>query len=314
MIAIDWGTTSLRAFRLDAEGNVCEQRRSTLGILAAADRFADVLCEQIAGWNDKLVVMTGMVGSRQGWFEVPYVDCPAGLDEIASALHRLPTEEFAGREIWIVPGLRARDAVGTYDVMRGEETQICGLLSDLAPQRQIVCLPGTHSKRATVADGHIEGFATAMTGELFELLCSHSMLGRLMLPGERDADAFAQGVAHAARSGDLLHHLFAVRTLGLFDALRPTQLRSFLSGLLIGHELDDMPVQAGVVHLVGAPALLAAYEAALTLRGLAVRAHSELASAQGCYALAKRAGLLEKESGETLVNAVNSKWTRSQSQ
>lgn len=295
MIAVDWGTTSLRVFRLDERGHVREQRRSARGILAAEGRFVAVLREEIGDWDDRLIVMAGMIGSRQGWFEMPYVDCPAGLDEIASALQRLPADEFADREIWIVPGLRSRNDSGAYDVMRGEETQICGVLAELASQPQTVCLPGTHSKLATVANGRVERFATAMTGELFELLCSHSVLGRLMQPGEHDADAFAQGVAHAARAGDLLHHLFAVRTLGLFDALQPTQLRPFLSGLLIGHELNDLPTSAGSVHLVGASTLLAAYKAALALRGHAVHEHSELASAHGCYALAKQAGLLTQK-------------------
>lgn len=301
MIAVDWGTTSLRVFRLDERGHVREQRRSARGILAAAGRFADVLGEEIQDWDDPLIVMAGMIGSRQGWFEMPYVDCPAGLDEIAAALQRVPAAEFTDREIWIVPGLRARDEGGAYDVMRGEETQICGMLAELVPPPQTVYLPGTHSKRVRVANGRVERFATAMTGELFELLCAHSVLGRLMQPGEHDADAFAQGVVHAARAGDLLHHLFAVRTLGLFDALRPTQLRPFLSGLLIGHELNDLPADAGTVHLVGASALLTAYQAALALRGHAVHEHSELTSAYGCYMLAKRAGLLsEKQVGHGL--------------
>jgi 2-dehydro-3-deoxygalactonokinase len=292
MIAIDWGTTSLRAFRLDADGRVLEQRRSAQGIIKAAGHFADVLREAIAGWDDTLVVMAGMIGSRQGWFEMPYVDCPAGLDEIAAAMQRLPDTALAGRELWIVPGLRTRDGDGVYDVMRGEETQICGVLAQLDARRATVCLPGTHSKRATLVEGRIDGFATAMTGELFALLCEHSLLGRLMTEGGHDAEAFARGVAHAAREGDLLHHLFATRTLGLFDTLRSNQLRAFLSGLLIGHELNDLPADAGTVHLVGASALLAAYEAALAQRGHAVREHSELASAQGCFALAKRAGLV----------------------
>lgn len=299
MIAVDWGSTSLRVFRLDERGGVREQRRSARGVLAANGRFADVLREEIAGWDDTLIVMAGMIGSRQGWFEMPYVECPAGFEEIAAALQRLPADEFTGRDIWIVPGLRARDDSGAYDVMRGEETQLCGVLGELPPLRQTVYLPGTHSKRAVVADGRIERFATAMTGELFELLCSHSVLGRLMQPGEHDADAFAQGVVHAARQGDLLHHLFSVRTLGLFDALQPTQLRSFLSGLLIGHELNDLPADAGRVHLVGASSLLAAYEAALALRGHAVLTYSELASAHGCYALAKQRGLLRNADAET---------------
>jgi 2-dehydro-3-deoxygalactonokinase len=293
MIAIDWGTTSLRAFRLDRGGSVLEQRRSASGILASSGRFAAALATAIDGWDDPLIVMAGMIGSRQGWLEVPYVACPAGPREIATALHRVPPREFDGRELWIIPGLRARDPAGGDDVMRGEETQICGVIDALGAQRQIVCLPGTHSKRASVLAGRIETFATAMTGELFELLCAHSMLGRLMSPvHESDMGAFERGVFHAWRSGDLLHHLFAVRTLGLFDTLSAAQLRPFLSGLLIGHELNDLPADSGTVHLIAAPSVLAAYEAALRLRGHAARTHPEVTAAHGCYALAALAGLL----------------------
>ena len=293
MIAIDWGTTSMRAFLLDKGGAVLEQRRLGLGILEAAGHFATALGTAIDGWDDPLIVMAGMIGSRQGWIEVPYVDCPAGPREIMSALHGVPPLEFDGRDVWIIPGLRALDPAGGCDVMRGEETQICGVIDELGCQRQTVCLPGTHSKRASVMAGRVETFATAMTGELFELLCAHSMLGRLMSPArEPDSDAFALGVIHARRDGDLLHHLFAVRTLGLFDVLSREQLRSFLSGLLIGHELNDLPVDCGTVHLIAAPSLLVAYEAALRLRGHAVRAHAEVAAAHGCYRLASLAGLL----------------------
>jgi 2-dehydro-3-deoxygalactonokinase len=293
MIAIDWGTTSLRAFRLDEGGTVLEQRRSAAGVLEVAGQFATVLGTAIHGWEDPLIVMAGMIGSRQGWIEVPYVDCPAGPREIATALHRVPPLEFDGRDLWIIPGLRARDPAGGFDVMRGEETQICGVIDELGLQRQNVCLPGTHSKRASVAAGRIETFATAMTGEIFELLCAHSVLGRLMSPArELDLDAFARGVTHAKRDGDLLHHLFAVRTLGLFDLLLREQLRSFLSGLLIGHELNDLSADSGTVHLIAAPDLLHAYEVALRLRGHAARAHAEVAAAHGCHRLASLAGLL----------------------
>jgi 2-dehydro-3-deoxygalactonokinase len=292
MIAIDWGTTSLRATRLDAHGAVMGQRRSAQGIRAAEGRFAEVLREEIEGWDDALVVMAGMVGSRQGWFEMPYVACPAGAAGIAQAMQRVPVREFPDREIWLVPGLQAMHE-GVPDVMRGEEAQLCGVLAQLPAQRTIVLLPGTHSKRAVIEGGRITGFATAMTGELFELLCAHSLLGKLMQPGIFDAAAFARGVAHAARAGDLLAHLFATRTLGLFGLLAPEQSHSFLSGLLIGHELDDLPADAGTLHLVGAPALLVAYEKALALRGHGVRIHDESASAQGLFLLAQQRGLLD---------------------
>src|SRR5580692_1307660 len=120
MIAIDWGTTSLRAFRLDEGGTVLEQRRSAAGVLEVAGQFATVLGTAIHGWDDPLIVMAGMIGSRQGWIEVPYVDCPAGPREIMSALHRVPPLEFDGRDVWIIPGLRALDPAGGCDVMRGE--------------------------------------------------------------------------------------------------------------------------------------------------------------------------------------------------
>jgi 2-dehydro-3-deoxygalactonokinase len=296
LIAIDWGTSSMRAFLLDKGGAVLEERRSACGILEAGGQFASALGTAIDGWDDPLIVMAGMIGSRQGWIEVPYVDCPAGPREIVTALHRVPPAEFDGRDLWIVPGLRAADPQGGCDVMRGEETQICGVIDELGLQRHTVCLPGTHSKRASVMVGRVEAFATAMTGEIFELLCVHSMLGRLMSPArDSDSDAFALGVTHAKRDGDLLHHLFAVRTLGLFDALSPEQLRSFLSGLLIGHELNDLPADSGTVHLIAAPALLSAYEVALRLRGHATRAHAEVAAAHGCYRLASLAGLHPQE-------------------
>jgi 2-dehydro-3-deoxygalactonokinase len=295
MIAIDWGTTSMRAFRLDKGGTVLEQRRLGLGILGAAGHFAMTLRTAIDGWDDPLIVMAGMIGSRQGWIEVPYVDCPAGPREIVTALHHVPSLEFDGRDVWIIPGLRACDPTGGCDVMRGEETQICGVIDELGLQRHTVCLPGTHSKRAIVMSGRVETFATAMTGEIFELLCAHSMLGRLMAPAlEPDWDAFALGVNHAKRDGDLLHHLFAVRTLGLFDVLSPKQLRPFLSGLLIGHELNDLPTDSGTVHLIAEPSLLAAYEVALRMRGHAARAHAEVAAAHGCYRLASLAGLIPR--------------------
>src|SRR5688572_21568363 len=117
MIAIDWGTSSLRCYRLDARANILESRASSYGILnVAPGQFPRVLEEQIAGWHETPIVMSGMVGSRQGWVEAPYVECPAGFDEIARGLKEVSWNK---RRAWIVPGVLCRGAVP--DVMRGEE-------------------------------------------------------------------------------------------------------------------------------------------------------------------------------------------------
>jgi 2-dehydro-3-deoxygalactonokinase len=296
MIAIDWGTTSLRAFRLDVDGRVLETRRSALGVLAAGGQFENVLRSEIEGWDDALIVMSGMVGSRQGWREVPYIECPAGLDEIAAAMRQLDVPQLSERRIWLVPGLTVQSDDGTRDVMRGEETQICGLLEELGAGRHHVCLPGTHSKHAQICDGRIERFHTAMTGELFDLLCKHSILGSLMQPGSpHQPVAFALGVDDALQARDLLVQLFAVRTKGLFGALQATELSSYLSGLLIGHELNDLPSGIDLLHVVAADHLLTLYTQALVRRGRHARNHADHATARGIYALATHRRLLSIE-------------------
>lgn len=297
MIAVDWGSSSLRAFRLDASGEVIERRRSALGVLACEGRFDTVLADQITGWDDQLVVLAGMVGSRQGWVEVPYVDCPATLFDIAAGMVKIDGNGLPDRHIWIAPGLKYRSDDGVFDVLRGEETQLCGLMQRVdATQTHLVCMPGTHSKWVRIEGGQIERFHTAMTGEVFDVLRKHSVLGRLMTAGdELDTDAFMQGLQRARQGGGLLHHLFSARTAGLMDVLQAEQLASYLSGLLIGHEILDSGwhtrAQDSTVHFIGAPALTAAYSLALRNVGIKVQQHDELLAATGLLALARQAGL-----------------------
>lgn len=262
MIAIDWGTSSFRAYRLDALGSILESRASKQGILnVAPGQFARILEEQIRGWEEGPIVMSGMVGSRQGWAEAPYVPCPAGFDEIAASLHEV---RWGGRSAWIVPGLSCRDAAGVPDVMRGEETQIlgCGV-------EGTVCLPGTHSKWVEVKNGRIERFCTFMTGEVYAVLKQHSILGRMMEEGKADAGAFAEGVQRSGEAGGLLHHLFGVRTRGLMGELGPAASASYLSGMVIGHELRTF--EGTSFNLLGAPELAALYQQAAAALGIETR-------------------------------------------
>jgi len=166
------------------------------------------------------------------------------------------------------------------------------LLDSLSAGRHLVCLPGTHSKHVEVEDGRIERFHTAMTGELFDVLCRHSLLGRLMqFPAPHDPGAFATGVDDASKAGDLLAHLFAVRTKGLFADLEPSALPSYLSGLLIGHELNDLPDRAESLHLIAGEPLLNRYHEALCRRGFRSHSHPDVLAARGLFALAGRRNL-----------------------
>ena len=273
MIAVDWGTSSLRCYRLDQEGNIVDSRASSDGILnVAPGEFPRVLDHHIEGWEEAPIMMSGMVGSRQGWVEAPYVACPAGFDEIAAKL----VEVRQG--VWIVPGLACRDADGVPDVMRGEETQIlgCGL-------QGTICLPGTHSKWVEVRNARIERFSTFMTGEAYAVLKQHSILGRMMEEGKPDAGAFAEGVKRSGELGGLLHHLFGVRTRGLMGELGPAAAASYLSGIVIGHELRSQ--QAKQFSLLGAPELAALYARGAALLGIETRTLDPNAAVRSLYRL-----------------------------
>lgn len=264
MIAVDWGTSSFRAYRLDTAGEVIEKRAAPLGILhVEGGRFAEVLESQVGDWlaaGDAPVVMSGMIGSRQGWKEAPYVECPAGATQIAANL--APVTWGASRSAWIAPGVSTRDAGGVPDVMRGEETQILGVLEQLPPAAS-VCLPGTHSKWVEVQEGRIVAFATHMTGEAFATLRAHSILGRMMEDAPVDARRFEDGLQRSREPGGMLHHLFGIRALGLFGELPNAAAASYLSGLLIGHELAALGATPRTVHLLGAEALVPSYRHAL---------------------------------------------------
>ena len=299
MIAVDWGSSSLRTFRLDDRGKIMEQRRSDLGVLTCQGQFERVLQQQIVGWNDPLIVLACMISSRQGWVEVPYVECPVTMGVIAAGMMNVEAPGLPNRRVWIVPGLICRTvAANATDVLRGEETQLCALMAHADSMRRIVCLPGTHSKWAIVEGGRIESFFTVMTGEVFDLLRKRSLLASLMTESLEplDREAFRQGMAQAQKTGGVLHHLFSVRTAGLTNTLKPAQLASYLSGLLIAHELLDLPwaeeVRGQSVHLIGNPALLESYRLALLELGTAVEIHPETLAAHGAHALAQHRGLL----------------------
>ena len=296
LLAVDWGTSALRGALLAADGTVLAEHAAPRGLLSVAPGgWAAAFKAEFGAWRAAhpglLCLMAGMVGSRQGWVEAPYCACPAGLADLAAQLCWLPGSGIRAGRIAIVPGL-STDRAGLPDVMRGEETQVFGalrLLGLLDAEEVTLVLPGSHSKWVTVQRGRITAFATHMTGEVYALLRQQSILAR-GLPADDglwDAEAFDAGVAGAAQPGGLLHHLFSVRTLGLFERAAGPALASRLSGLLIGEELRaQAPPPGQAIVLVGSPALIQHYQRALAGRGHPVQAVGAEAGWAGLLALA----------------------------
>ena len=234
-IAIDWGTTSFRAYHVDSDGAVINEVSAAEGILSVKDgKFDEALESQIGAWDKSLPILgSGMITSRQGWIERPYLDCPASAADLANALHVHKTEQ--GRTIHFATGLHYASATTPHDVMRSEETQVFGSLDKGATH---FVTPGTHSKWVDVTDGRITKFATYMTGEVYSVLRQHTILGRLITSDADDATSFLKGAKAAfADPTGFLHNIFATRTLGLFNDLSGDELASYLSGVVIGTEV-----------------------------------------------------------------------------
>jgi len=270
-IAVDWGTSNLRVWAMGAGGPTAEASADTGMAKLAQDQFEPALLALIAPWlSDRVtpVVACGMVGSRQGWQEVPYraVPCPA-LDP--AALTRVLVQD-PRISVHITPGLKQQQPA---DVMRGEETQIAGAIA-LGAADGVICLPGTHAKWAQISAGEVVSFQTFMTGEMFALLSEHSVLRFGMQGGGWDEAAFDTGLSDAlSRPERIAARLFSLRAEGLLAGLAPAAARSRLSGLLIGIELAAArPYWLGqAVTLVGADGLAASYARALAQQGLTAR-------------------------------------------
>jgi 2-dehydro-3-deoxygalactonokinase len=268
-IAVDWGTSNLRAWAMGTDGSVLAEATSDDGMgKLTRDGFEPALLRLIAPWlaSKPPVVACGMVGSRQGWCEAPYRTVPCSpLDRAAQV--PAPTTDPRLR-VTIAPGLKQTQPA---DVMRGEETQIAGALRLMPGYDGVLCLPGTHSKWVHISAGEVVSFQTFMTGEMFALLSEASVLRHGMQGAGWDDAAFDTAVTDAlSRPERLGARLFSLRAEGLIAGLTPQAARSRLSGLLIGTELAAAkPYWLGQrVTLIGAEKLSAAYAQALSLQGI----------------------------------------------
>ncbi|MFX1763071.1 2-dehydro-3-deoxygalactonokinase [Paraburkholderia sp. A1RI-2L] len=322
LIALDWGTTSLRAYLFDAAGEVLDTRMSTAGIMnlpvpaeeGGFDAAFDEACGVWLAQSSALPVLAaGMVGSAQGWVSAPYVETPAGEDALVAGIVRVRTA--SGVEVAVVPGVLEPGALP--NVMRGEETQIFGALgaqidadqsspSTKHPSAQpaLIGLPGTHAKWVVVEGARIARFYTFMTGEVYAALTAHTILGRTMKrPATPDTAAFLRGVTVAREHGcaGVLATAFSTRTLGLTDQLAADEQPDYLSGLLIGHELAgldavlarrDVELAACAPRLIGADALCERYRLALAQFGCGGAQIVHRATERGLWRIAVRAGLV----------------------
>jgi 2-dehydro-3-deoxygalactonokinase len=296
LITVDWGTTACRAARLDSHGHVVDRLDGGAGILGVTNgAFEPALEAFLAPWlasSPPPIILSGMIGSRQGWVEAPYVRCPAGLSEVARQLTWIDSARL-GR-IGLIPGLDVHPSGSAPDVMRGEETQIFGAFD--TGHSGLAILPGTHSKWVTIDSGRIADFRTFMTGEVFSALKDHTILGRLMQPSAGfDEAAFLRGVAAGAAPGSpgaLLNRIFATRTLGLFDKLPASGLADYLSGLLIGAEIQDNRGAATHVTILGSEALTQRYRLACMSLGLQPLQPPADTAALGAARVAVAAGLV----------------------
>ncbi len=289
MIAVDWGTSNFRAFRVSAEGVVFARSSSPQGILRVGEgNFEEALRAEVGVWlaaGEKHILLCGMIGSRQGWVEAEYLPCPVGIAELADAVVPVP---FSGAKVRLVPGVIGPDAAGVPELMRGEETAAMGML-DACAGAGLVCFPGTHSKWIQLSDRKIVSFTTCMTGELYGALRKCTILERTMTSNPTvDKTAFYNGVNRSADSGGLLHHLFGVRTLPLMGQLKEEVSASYLSGLLIGHEVRATMPRGSHVHLVGAAHLCSLYAQAIEACGGVSTMEDEDAAALGLAAVGRR--------------------------
>jgi 2-dehydro-3-deoxygalactonokinase len=268
-IAVDWGTTNRRGYRIGADGRMTDEMEDGKGILSVGEGgFEAAVRELRERLGDLPLLMAGMVGSNRGWVEAPYVPCPAGLPELAASLKWVEPERIA-----IVPGV-SFDKDDAADVMRGEETQILGAFGEgLIPSDALICHPGTHNKWISVEDGRICSFRTIMTGELFNLLKGHSILADLLQGPAAADEAFEAGVRRGLEDEALTAELFSVRARVLLGKARREDAASYTSGLLIGTDVRTGLRSAPETEIVvmGRPELTSLFAAALTIAGRAAR-------------------------------------------
>ena len=263
-IAVDWGTTNRRAYRIDSSGLCQDEFEDDRGVLSIErGEFPAAVVEIREKLGDHPLLLAGMIGSNRGWVEAPYVPCPAGIEDLVRNL------AWGGEREAIIPGV-SYVGQGRADVMRGEEVQLLGgVAAGMVNPEGFVCHPGTHNKWALLRHSTIQIFGTVMTGELFNLLKEHSILADLLQGPVEVNEAFKRGVRHAMEREMLPADLFGVRAGVLLGQTNKDDAPSYTSGLLIGTDVRiGLTWPAGArIGVIGRPELTRLYAAALAEAG-----------------------------------------------
>jgi 2-dehydro-3-deoxygalactonokinase len=306
LIALDWGSTRFRGWLLDSTGIEIDSIDEEFGILNIDDsQYINVFDQLLGSWIKEHgsipVIASGMIGSRQGWMEVPYLDCPTGTEQLARNLTYLTINSKIisnPLSMAIVPGIQIFEN-GIPDVMRGEETQVAGLV--WSKHKVGLCiLPGTHSKWVFINKGMIENFTTFMTGEIFALMAKHSIINRLMDGKSFNRDDFIIGCKQSLNSSyGFLKETFSARTMGLFEKVKPKGIHSYLSGIIIGNEIKDginiyyknLRNKEETIILNGEKSLCNLYKIAFEIAGVKVKLEKYNLATKGLFQIAQTAFL-----------------------
>ncbi|WP_319531603.1 2-dehydro-3-deoxygalactonokinase [uncultured Cohaesibacter sp.] len=299
-VGIDWGTTNIRAYLLDASATILDRHSLARHIKDCNEEgWMNVFKKLVEGWDvtdSTPIIICGMAGSKFGWIEAPYAACPAGVsDLVAKSAHPEGIQNIS-----ILPGLCCKDARGNHDVIRGEETQLLGLFEQSSMISRLICAPGTHTKWISAENFTVRDFHTTMTGELFGLLTEHSILAQsIAKSGSGEIGTkFEDGVRMAAEGDGLLANIFKVRANGLFNELAPEDAGDFLSGILVGtdvfQEVSHLDHGLVSVPLIGPKPLSERYAKALGHFGIeGIVLDAEELTVAGLASVARQMGYVE---------------------
>ena len=296
LIIVDWGTTSLRAALVDDQGDTVDTIETQRGVqFIQGNAYEAELLKAIGPWLNKYgtlrVVAMGMITSRNGWVEVPYVSCPATVLDLAAGTNQMTLPN--GSDLVFLAGINDPSCSPFPDVMRGEETQIVGFGLEKAA---VIVLPGTHCKWAQIQPGRIERFQTFVTGEIYALLSQHSFIAKVgtAQTDEINWKAFERGVTTAKGASDesnsLLSLLFSARTGMLAKQLSEDEMRDYVSGILIGYEFREAQAcgwfkTGDEIGIVGNDGLNTRYEHAANLFDLGTVNGGEEAAIRGAMTI-----------------------------
>ena len=263
------------------------------GIRQITERlFEKTLRMAIGSWlvehEDIAIIMCGMIGSAQGWYEAGYLSGQIGVDELSSGMVKVPDTQL---NVMIVPGIRGVSVAGLNDVVRGEETLLAGWLQQPTDSEAVFCLPGTHSKWIVAREGQVNQLTTFMTGELFELMRTRSILAPLIdsqAVADSKSDIFCKGLTLAQSAAGLLHQMFAIRAGALTGQFAKSDILTLLSGVLVGAECLAVKslVQNRSVTLMSSGDLKQTYQNAFEHFGFVFNvADSEQAAQKGLFSI-----------------------------